>query len=527
MSSLTSSTASSQRPSVPTTREDVRNERARRSLAEFVKQAWDIVEPGTPLAWNWHLDVVCEALERQTLGDPEYRKLLICIPPGSMKSLLVSVFQPAWQWLRQPERRKLFISNDDDLTIRDSRRTREIITSDWYQGLMAYCERLKGREPWHLAHDQNEKVNFANTRHGFRQCRSVGGKITGKRADDLVIDDPIDAKDVVNGSIDQIRKRLKDANNVIEKVLPSRVNNLAEARWTIIMQRLHEDDPAGRAMAEGDWKVINIQMEYDPENPLNHPRDREERENQGDLMFPGLFPRQEIDKLKVKLGNHWFSQYQQDPRPAEASVLKRWYWCFWYPKEWETPPPPVVVRLPDGSFHECRQEKIPETLFNHRQSWDMAFKDTKDSAYVVGQVWAERGANSYLLDQMREKLDINGSLDAVRTLSAKWPQALEKLIEDKANGPAVIRILRDEIPGLVDVNPEGGKETRMNAAAPMARAGNLWLPHPSVCPWVHAFIDEAEAAPYGAYMDQVDSCTQYVIYRYGDGAGFLDQMTTM
>lgn len=487
-------------------------ELARRSLAEFVKQAWHIVEPGTPLVPNWHLDVICDALERQARGEDGYHKLLICVPPGTMKSLLVSVFAPAWQWLDQPERRKLFFSNDDRLAVRDSRRMRTIITSDWYRGVAAYAARLRGQEPWTLAADQNEKVNFENTRRGFRQCLSIGSSVTGKRGDDIVIDDPMDAKEVVNGSTDQVRKRVEEVNNVVEKVLPSRVNDVSHACWTVIMQRLHPDDPAGRALAEGGWCVVVLQMRYEPTNPLNHPDDP--RRAEGELLFPAKFPAVEVAKLEHKLGRHFSAQYQQNPLPSDGGPLKRWYWCFWYPAG-ANPPPPVRVRLPDGGEHVCKQMALPKQLVAHKQSWDMAFKDTKDSAFVVGQVWAEHGADSFLLDQKRGKFDFVATLAAVRELSRLWPQAIEKLVEDKANGAAVMSTLRREIPGLNAVEPGGGKEARANAAAPVCRSGNVWLPHPALVAWVKELIDELEAFPAGAYADQVDSLTQYLIRRYG------------
>jgi predicted phage terminase large subunit-like protein len=485
---------------------------ARRSLAEFVRQAWPVVEPGTPLVWNWHISILCDALERQIRGEPEYRKLLICVPPGTMKSLLVSVFAPAWQWLEQPERRKLFLANDIQLATRDSRRTRQIITSDWYLGVLAYVSAVRKVPQWELADDQNEKVNFANTRHGSRQCLSIGAAVTGKRADDIVIDDPIDAKEIVNGSVEQVNTRLAETANVVDKVLPSRVNDLANARWTIIMQRLHEDDTAGHAIREGGWHVVNLQMEFEPGNVLNHPSDP--RTQAGELLFEAKFPLAEIAKLKVKLGPRAYSaQYQQRPLPGDGGPLKRWYWCYWYP-EGAAAPPPVRVTLPDGTLHECKQAPLPAGLHTHRQSWDMAFKDTKDSAYVVGQVWAELGADSYLLDQTRAKLDINGTLEAVRALTKAWPQALEKLVEDKANGPAVVGMLRREIPGFVEIEPDGGKEARANAVAPACRSGNAWLPHPALFPWVKDFLDETESFPGGSYADQVDAATQYLNRRY-------------
>lgn len=494
-------------------------EKARASLAEFVRQAWHVLEPGIPLVWNWHLDVMCDALERQARGETEYRKLAFFVPPGTMKSLTVSVFAPAWEWLDNPARRKFNLSNDDKLATRDSKRMRDLITSEWYLALAAQCAARHGLPMWELAPDQNQKVNFENSARGSRMCLSMGAAITGKRADDIVIDDPVDAKAVVEGSVDQVRDRMKAVNDVYDYVLPTRVNDLATARWTLIMQRLHEEDLGAHVMAEGGWTVINLQMEYEPDNKLNHPADP--RTKAGELLFPGKFPRVEVDKLKTKLKRHWWSQCQQNPRPGDGGPLKRWYWCFWYPHEMRIPPAPVRVVKPDGSVHECKQMPLPKRLGAQSQSWDMAFKDTKDSAYVVGQVWAEFMADSFLLDQVRDKMDFVASVAAVRNLSARWPRALEKLVEDKANGSAVINTLKRELPGLVEIQPEGGKEARANAASPAIESGNVFLPHPALVPTINALIDECEAFPAGAYADQVDALTQYLNKRYGTSGGTM------
>jgi len=264
--------------------------------------------------------------------------------------------------------------------------------------------------------------------------------------------------------------------------------------------------------------VLEIQMEFEPDNPNNHPDDP--RTVEGELLNEELFPRAEVAKLKLKLGNEYHAQYQQRPRPRGGGMLKRWYWCFWYPKGIE-PPPPIRVRLPDGTMHECEQAELPEDIGAHTQSWDCAFKDTKDSAFVVGQVWASLGADAYLLDQVRDKMDIVATIDAVRMLSATWPQALEKLIEDKANGPAVIQMLRREIVGLAEFSPKGGKEERANAIAPLLRAGNVWIPHPAIAPWVLGFLDESEAFPGSTYKDQVDAMTQFLLHWQGGGFLFI------
>lgn len=484
------------------------------SLAEFIKQAWSILEPSTPLVWNWHLDVLCDALEKQIAGDEEYRRLLILIPPGTAKSLVVAVFAPAWEWLRNPTRRKLFLANDDSLAGRDARRMREVVLSDWYQAVVAYVAKKHGGMLWGLARDQNEKVNFENTRRGFRQCLSLGARITGKRCDDLALDDPLDAKEIVNGSIEQVAARLQTCHNIIEKVLPNRVNNLRTARWTMIMQRLHEDDPAAHAITDGSWHVVEIQMEYDPEHQPKYKQDP--RTKSGDLMFPALFPRREVDLLKAKLDTDYWSQYQQRPRPRGGVIFRPGYWRFWYPPGQPAPPAELYSDEDTGRFHEYLQAPLPKPLaeLQQLQSWDMAFKKTKTSAYVVGQAWAWLGANSYLLDQVREKLDIVGSIQAVLEMTKRWPRSKTKLVESAANGEAVITMLHDKIPGLTPFDPEDDKETRARAILPFARSGNIWLPHPHYFPWVRELLDEAKKFPQSTYKDQVDAMTQALIWIY-------------
>jgi len=298
--------------------------RAIASLSEFVRQGWHVIESGTKLTWNWHLDIICDALQRQSEGDGEYRRLLINIPPGTMKSLLVSVFQPAWQWLIEPSRRKMFVARDDELVVRDSRKTRDLIVSEWYQDLIRTAKARLGTPQWELRHDQSAVVNFANSAGGVRQCQSLGAALTGKRGDDIVIDDPVDAKAVLLGSSDSMRNRMNEVSSIIDKSLVSRVNNIAEARWTMIMQRLHEDDPAGRILKRGGWRVIQLQMEFDPFNERNHPDDP--RTETKELMFPALFPRNALDGILETLTlRHFDAQYNQNPTSETGGYVLRTY----------------------------------------------------------------------------------------------------------------------------------------------------------------------------------------------------------
>jgi predicted phage terminase large subunit-like protein len=331
--------------------------RAIASLSEFVRQGWHIIEPGTKLIWNWHLDIICDALQRQSEGDAEYRRLLINVPPGTMKSLLVSVFQPAWQWLIEPSRRKLFVARDDELVVRDSRKTRDLITSEWYQGLIKTAHARRGTPTWELRHDQASVVNFANTNGGVRQCQSLGSALQGKRGNDVVIDDPVDAKSILLGSSESIRNRMDEVSTIIDKSLANRVNSIAEARWTMIMQRLHEDDPAGRIIKRGGWKVIQIQMEFDPFNERNHPDDP--RADPKELMFPSFFPRHALDELLERMTlRHFDAQYNQSPTSETGGYVLRTY--FEGDMQYDKEPAVNVYMASDYATKEPGGDKEPD-----------------------------------------------------------------------------------------------------------------------------------------------------------------------
>jgi hypothetical protein len=208
-------------------------ELATRSLAEFVRQAWLVIEPSTPFVPGWHIDAIIEHLEAVTYG--QIRNLLINVPPRHMKSLLVSVFWPAWEWIRWPERRWLFSSYGAQLSIRDSVKCRRLIESPWYQS------RWAGR--FALTSDQNTKGRFDNDRSGYRLSTSVGGAATGEGGDRVVCDDP---HNVQEAESDSVRKATLDWWDV---TMSTRVNDPKTAAMLVIMQRCHEQDLSGHLLA--------------------------------------------------------------------------------------------------------------------------------------------------------------------------------------------------------------------------------------------------------------------------------------
>lgn len=187
-------------------------------------------------------------------------------------------------------------------------------------------------------------------------------------------------------------------------------------------------------------------------------------------------------------------------------MLKKHWWRYWEPKGARLPP--VAVKMPDGSIDMRKPVELPAHFDQTVQSWDMAFKDTKTSDYVVGIVMSALGGDRYMRDLVRDRMDLPRTLLEVRQLSGRWPEAMLKLVEDKANGPAVVQSLRHEIGGFIEVNPEGGKVSRAAAASPQLESGNWFLPHPKIAPWVDAFITECAAFPAGVNDDQVDAWSQ-------------------
>src|SRR5262249_20898010 len=233
------------------------------------------------------------------------------------------------------------------------------------------------------------------------------------------------------------------------------------------------------------------------------------RQERGDLLWPERFGAQEIESLKRSLGSYAAAgQLQQRPSPAGGGLLKRHWFRYWQPAGANLPP--VMVRLPDGA----QQSLIPVGLARLDeviQSWDCAFKDLEKSDYVVGQVWGRTGSDYFLLDQIRAHMDCPATIKAVVRLSEQWPMGLAKLIEDKANGSAVIQMLARDIPGILPVTPEGGKGARAAAGRPLIEAGDIYLPHPPVARWRDDFVEECAAFLNGAHDDQVDAMTQALL----------------
>jgi len=469
-------------------------EEARRRFRDFVPLAWPIAEPSRAFIPNWHIDAIADHL--QAVSDGRIKRLLITIPPGHAKSLLVSVLWPAWQWIHNPKWRGIFTSYNGDLAMRDSVRCRSVLTSDWYRETF--------RPAWKLAGDQNVKNWFENDQKGFRMAFGVGGKGTGFRGDCLVVDDPLNAKK------QHSEAALEEVIFWFDQVMSSRLNEPSTGAIVIIMQRLSERDLAAHVLARTGYEHLNLPTEFEPERRTITSIGRDRRVTDGELLFPALFPPAVIAEAKTILGAQGYAaQHQQRPAPAEGGIFKRHWWRFWQPGPANLP----AIRFRDGEGveHEAVVVTLPDQVEEMVQSWDCSFKDLKTSDFVAGELWGRIGGDAYLLEQVHERLDFPATLAAVRNMSRRWPDAEAKLIEDKANGSAVIQSLSHELSGIIAVQPEGGKVSRAFAISPRIEAGNVYLPHPAFAPWVNDFIEECANFPHGRNDDWVDAMTQALL----------------
>lgn len=468
-------------------------------LTDFVRRAWPYVEPNIPYLHNWHIDVIADHLEAVTWG--QIQNLIINIPPRYMKSTLIAVCWQPWVWSFREWSKWLFFSHSKTFATRDNAKSRRLINSPFYRELAPQVV---------LSEEQNTKARYENTQGGLRAALGVGGA-TGDGGDFLVGDDLLNIED-------RHSKAMREAANEFWSTTVATRNNTERTGKVIICQRLHERDIVGHLKEKEQegaehYDVLVIPAEYEPHGkyPVTAVPWQDPREDDGDLLWPGRFGRDAVDSLKRSLGGDSSALLQQRPSPASGAIFKKYWWRFWYPPGNKMPP--VRVSLPDGSTHDCPVMELPvDELRSHTQSWDTAFKDGDGSAFVVGQVWAKTRADRFLLDQTRRKMDTPATIAAVRSLSEAWPQAKRKLIEDKASGPAVMQTLRRELAGILAVNPKGDKVQRAHAVTPECEAGNVYLPHPQVAPWVWDLIDEAARFPNGEYADQVDAMTQALNY---------------
>lgn len=486
-------------------------ERLAGSLRLFIPEAWRWVEP-SPFVPNWHIDAIAEHLEAVRHGD--ILDLLITMPPRHSKSLIVSVIYPVWEWISLPSYRWVFASYAFGLSVRDSVKRRNLIKSKWFQD--RWGKRVR------LVPDQDTKIRFQNRKHGFMLSSSVGGSVTGEGGERIVADDPHNIK---KAESEVVRQDTVDWWNI---VMSTRRNDLSKSARIVVQQRTHEGDVAGDIIEKGGYIHLNLPTEFGFEGAercrtawtvkatgkLHQWEDP--RTEVGELLNPARFDAAANEKAKLDLGDYQYAaQHGQNPTPPKGQIFQA-QWMKYYGGPGQPP-------IPD--FSRSTHPMTP--MF----SLDCTFKESKDTDNIAGLCWAMFGADVYLMPIcVHKRASFTNTIDATAEMvggenldkSVKWPGIYPyikiKLVEDKANGSAIIDTLQHRIPGMVPFSPNGAsKESRAMACSWRFRAGNVYLPHESIAPWIKEYVYELCAFPRAKHDDFVDATSQALLFIGGDG----------
>jgi predicted phage terminase large subunit-like protein len=437
------------------------------TLAGFVREAWHVLEPNATYVHNWHIDAICQHLEAVT--DGRITRLLINVPPGSMKSLLVSVFWPAWEWGPKGMRsmRYLATSFNDGPTSRDSRKTRDLILSDWYQSLWPEVVLTRAGE-----------TSFANSSTGFREGVPFGS-LTSQRGDRLIIDDP-HSTETAESDVDRASTARKFREGAV-----NRLNLQSRSALVIVKQRLHAQDVSGVVLELGmGYEHLMLPMEFEVERRCSTSIGFvDPRTNDGDLLDPVRFPREVVDALKRDMTAYAFaSQYQQRPAPREGNMFKR----AWFDAMIVDAPPP-----------NCRWVR----------HWDLAASKKSTSACTAGVKIGRAPDGKFYVGNVI-KIQEEGA--TVRQIIMATAQAdglgVEiSLPQDPGQaGKVQAQDMTSMLAGFVVVaEPEtGDKETRAQPFASQCQAGNVSIVRGG---WNEAYLDELCTFPTGKFKDQVDA----------------------
>lgn len=459
------------------------------SALDWAEAAARMFDPPAPVVPRWAtpggMAVALDPKTRQTpalrliddalvdlLAEPDGR-LIISMPPQEGKSQRTSRRFPLWALTQNPDLRIAIASYEHGVARRWGRAIRDDITQHADALGIRVRDDLSAQHEWQLAgHD------------GGVYAAGIGGALTGRPVDLLIIDDPV--KDRAQADSPTYRQNAWDWWTDVgsTRLAPG-------APVVVILTRWHHDDLAGRLLAAEDghrWRVVNIPAEaIDDADPLGR--------EPGEFMESARGrTTDQWARIRTQVGPRtWASLYQGQPSPVSSGI---------FPADWPRYTARPWLEEPDGT------RRLLDNFDQVIQSWDLTFKDTGHSDYVVGQVWGRTGHRAWLLDMVRARLDFTATIAAIRDMHARWPQARAVFIEDKANGPAVITSLSRELPGIVPVEPDGGKYARAVSIQPFTAAGNVLLPDPSLLPAVTYLTEEAADFPNGQHDDTVDALTQ-------------------
>ena len=435
----------------------------RHDLATFTHRCFQTVTPGERFAPNWHLQAIAHRLDQVRRG--RLRRLIIAMPPRSLKSVCASVAFPAFVLGHDPARKVICVSYSDGLAGKHADDCRQVMASAWYRELFPDT---------HIA--RSTAVEIVTTRRGVRLTTSIGGTLTGRGGNLIIIDDPMKAQDAMS---EPTREAVKAW---FSGTLLSRLDNKETDAIIVVMQRVHVDDLAGHLIAAGGWEVLTLPAIAEVDETIVLGRGRVRHRRAGEALHATRESLATLEALRAEIGSLAFSaQYQQAPVPVEGNLIRR-EWLRFY----DAPP----------------ERRAGDVLL---LSWDTAMKASETSDYSVGTVWLMREDVHYLLDLVRERLDFPDLKRRAIALHERW-RPLATLVEDKGSGTSLLQELRTLVLPVIPFQPLGDKAMRMHAQSVRFEAGSVYLPRAAA--WLDGLLAELLAFPAGRHDDQVDSISQ-------------------
>jgi len=440
----------------------------RADFASFAQQCFHELNPRTLFAAGWFHDIIAAKLEAVRTG--RSRRVIINMPPRHLKSHLASVCFPAWCLGHDPSAQLLCVSYAQDLADKLSRDCRQIVASNWYRQLFAT----------RLSPQRQAMAEFETTAQGCRLATSVGGVLTGRGADLIIIDDPLKPEEALS------QTQRQAANDWFDHTLYSRLNDTRSGAIIVIMHRLHEDDLAGHVMAQEDWEVVRFPAiaEDDEMWALDSELGQYVFTRQrGEALHPERQPVAILDKIRRTIGEYNFAgQYQQMPSPQGGGMVK----AAWF-------------------RHYAANER-PDKFDRIVQSWDTANKASELSDFSVCTSWGIKGKDLYLLHVLRRRMEYPELKRAVCEQCAAFAAEVV-LIEDKASGTQLIQeLVAEGIHAVTRYQPQTDKIMRMHAQTAMIENGFVHLPKETA--WLAEYVHELTVFPKGKHDDQVDSTAQ-------------------
>ncbi len=440
----------------------------RQDFCAFVQRCFHELNPQAKFLMNWHIEVMAAKLEACRQG--KINRLIINVPPRHLKSLCASVALPAWWLGHEPTAQILCVSYAQDFSEKLARDCRAIMNAAWYQSLF----------PTRLSAEKQSVQEFVTTEKGFRLATSVGGVLTGRGGDVIIIDDPLKPEEAFSET------QRRACNEWIDHTLRSRLNDKQNGCIILIMQRLHLDDLVGHVLEQEHWEVVCFpaiaeQDEVHVAESLLGSAKFARRP--GDVLHPERESKETLDHISKTIGVYNFAgQYQQAPVPFGGAYVKETWFVRYGPGE------------------------LPEKFDQILQSWDTASKANELSDYSVCTTWGIKDNRRYLLNVLRKRMEYPELKRAVREQAQAF-NASVILIEDKASGMQLIQELREEgIYAVTPFKPEGEKIMRLVAQTPTIENGLVYVPHEAH--WLSEYLLELTTFPYAKYSDQVDSTSQ-------------------